>query len=112
MTFASLSEATRQSRRIFNSTQNSLNLIQNSLVSKEIHNQGFKNESFENIRFINFIIGETTFCWAFAISSMIRQSLGVFLTHLRQQAVIDSVRRPLNAAHIHLISQEFHKKLR
>ena len=40
MTFASLSAATHESLRKFEATQNSLNLIQNSMVSKEIHDQG------------------------------------------------------------------------
>ena len=95
MTFASLSDATNESLRIFDKTQNSLDLIQNSMVTKEIHNQD-----------------ETSFCWAFSISTMLRQSLRNFLSSLRNQASADPVSRPFNAAHIHLMSNEFHKKLR
>ena len=40
MTFAHLSQATAESRRIFHRTQNTFNRIQNSLMTIEIHDQG------------------------------------------------------------------------
>ena len=49
----------------FTSLQKMQATLLNSKVSKNIRNQG-----------------ETLFCWAFAISTMLRQSLNVFIEHL------------------------------
>ena len=62
--------------------------ILNSKVSKNIRNQG-----------------ETLFCWAFAISTMLRQSLNLFIenfAHFKHK----------NAALEKLNSNEFHRQLR
>ena len=40
MTFANLSQATAESRRVFHRSQNSFNRIQNSFMTIEIHDQG------------------------------------------------------------------------
>ena len=40
MTFAHLSQATAESQRIFHQTQNPISRIQNTLVTKEVHEQG------------------------------------------------------------------------
>ena len=40
MTFALLSAATASSQRVFHESQNTFNRIQNSFITKEIHDQG------------------------------------------------------------------------
>ena len=60
----------------------------NSKVSKNIRNQG-----------------ETLFCWAFAISTMLRQSLNVFLEKLTNLQNLDTTLKTLN-------SDDFHRQLR
>ena len=41
MTFARLSQATAASQRYFHQTQNSANRFRNSLMTNEIHDQGY-----------------------------------------------------------------------
>ena len=60
----------------------------NSKVSKNIRNQG-----------------ETLFCWAFAISTMLRQSLNLFLENFVNFQNMDVVLKKLN-------SDDFHRQLR
>ena len=60
----------------------------NSKVSKNIRNQG-----------------ETLFCWAFAISTMLRQSLNLFLENFVNFQNMDVVLNKLN-------SDDFHRQLR
>ena len=61
----------------------------NSKVSKNIRNQG-----------------ETLFCWAFALSTMLRQSLNLFISQLDGNAFkIDDALKTLN-------SDDFHRQLR
>ena len=61
----------------------------NSMVSKNIHDQG-----------------ESLFCWAFAISSMLRQSLKLIISGL------DSDSYKINEALSKLNGNGFHKQLR
>ena len=63
--------------------------ILNSKVSKNIRNQG-----------------ETLFCWAFAISTMLRQSLNLFISELDEQLLnkTDALKK--------LNSNDFHRQLR
>ena len=60
----------------------------NSKVSKNIRNQG-----------------ETLFCWAFAISTMLRQSLNLFLKNFINIQPVDAPLKKLN-------SDDFHRQLR
>ena len=61
----------------------------NSKVSKNIRNQG-----------------ETLFCWAFALSTMLRQSLNLFISQLdRNSFKNDDALKTLN-------SDDFHRQLR
>ena len=61
----------------------------NSKVSRKIRNQG-----------------ETLFCWAFAISTMLRQSLNLFISQLDSNSPkIESSLKKLN-------SDDFHRQLR
>ena len=60
----------------------------NSKVSKNIRNQG-----------------ETLFCWAFAISTMLRQSLNLFLENFVNFQNMDVALKKLN-------SDDFHRQLR
>ena len=53
----------------FTNIQKLHSTILNSKVSKKIHNQG-----------------ETLFCWAFAISTMLRQSLNLFISNLNKSS--------------------------
>ena len=62
--------------------------ILNSKVSKNIRNQG-----------------ETLFCWAFAISTMLRQSLNLFLKNFVNVKNMDLALNKLN-------SNDFHRQLR
>lgn len=66
----------------------------NSKVSKNIHDQG-----------------ETLFCWAFAISSMLRQSLNLFIDGLNSEKIIVSP-KALVQAKSRLNKRRFHKQLR
>ena len=59
----------------------------NSKVSKKIRNQG-----------------ETLFCWAFAISTMLRQSLNLFISELHSQNKDKALEK--------LKSDNFHRQLR
>ena len=59
----------------------------NSKVSKKIRNQG-----------------ETLFCWAFAISTMLRQSLNLFISELDNQNKDNALEK--------LKSDNFHRQLR
>ena len=70
------------------------NTFLNSKVSKQIHDQG-----------------TSLFCWAFAISSMLRQSLKIFLQQLsacdqfiEKEKIVDALKN--------LERNEFHTKLR
>ena len=88
MTFNELSAATTSGHQVHHHT------ILNSKISKEIHDQG-----------------ETSFCWAFAISSMLRQSLK---RYLKSRISIRNLRNILNIrnAITKLKQNEFHKRLR
>ena len=59
----------------------------NSKVSKNIRNQG-----------------ETLFCWAFATSTMLRQSLNLLLTNFEHEKLDEALAK--------LNSDEFHRQLR
>ena len=69
--------------------QKLLSTIMNSKVSKNIRNQG-----------------ETLFCWAFAISTMLRQSLNLFISKLDEKLLnkTDALEK--------LNSNDFHRQLR
>ena len=73
----------------FTNIQKLHSTILNSKVSKKIHNQG-----------------ETLFCWAFAISTMFRQSLNLFITNLNETSYNK------NDALKKLNSVNFHRQLR
>ena len=64
--------------------------LKNSKISKNIRNQG-----------------ETLFCWAFAISSMLRQSLNLFIGNN-----IQNNHRNKDEALKKLNSDDFHRQLR
>ena len=72
----------------FTNIQKMHSSILNSKVSKNIRNQG-----------------ETLFCWAFAISTMLRQSLKLFLSDLINMKNKEEALTKLN-------SDEFHRQLR
>ena len=54
---------------------------------------------------IIFISGETSFCWAFSISTMLRQSLTIFLKSLPMSSNVQNALQKLE-------ENEFHKRLR
>ena len=83
MTFNELSAATTLGHQVHHNT------LLNSKISKQIHDQG-----------------ETSFCWAFAISSMLRQSLKRYF-NARDQSNPD-IRNAISK----LNKNEFHKRLR
>ena len=83
MTFNELSAATTLGHQVHHNT------LLNSKISKEIHDQG-----------------ETSFCWAFAISSMLRQSLKRYFNTL------DLTNPDILNALSKLDKNEFHKRLR
>ena len=66
----------------------------NSKVSKFIHDQG-----------------KSMFCWAFAISTMLRQSLKIFLSELKRDQHLVDLSKQDKALTI-LNRNEFHKQLR
>ena len=72
----------------FTNVQRMHSTLLNSKVSKNIRNQG-----------------ETLFCWAFATSTMLRQSLNLFLKGLINFENMDQALRKLN-------SDDFHRQLR
>ena len=73
----------------FTNIQKLQSTILNSKVSKNIRNQG-----------------ETLFCWAFAISTMLRQSLNLFISNLDDNLFNN------NDALKKLNSVDFHRQLR
>ena len=73
----------------FTNIQNMHHSLINSKVSKNIHDQG-----------------ESLFCWAFAISSMLRQSLKLFII----SSDLGLIRK--NTALEKLIGDDFHRQLR
>ena len=83
MTFNELSAATTLGHQVHHHT------LLNSKISKEIHDQR-----------------ETAFCWAFAISSMLRQSLKRYFNTL------DLSNPDILSALSELDKNEFHKRLR
>ena len=83
MTFNELSAATTRVDQVHHQT------LLNSKISKEIHDQG-----------------ETAFCWAFAISSMLRQSLKRYFNTL------DLTNPNILSALSKLDKNKFHKRLR
>ena len=72
----------------FTNVQKMYATLLNSKVSKNIRNQG-----------------ETLFCWAFAISTMLRQSLNLFLENFVNVKYMDLALNKLN-------SNDFHRQLR
>ena len=72
----------------FTNVQKMHTTLLNSKVSKNIRNQG-----------------ETLFCWAFAISTMLRQSLNLFLENFVNFQNMDVALKKLN-------SDDFHRQLR
>ena len=72
----------------FTNVQKMYATLLNSKVSKNIRNQG-----------------ETLFCWAFAISTMLRQSLNLFLENFVNFQNMDVALEKLN-------SEDFHRQLR
>ena len=72
----------------FTNVQKMHSTLLNSKVSKNIRNQG-----------------ETLFCWAFAISTMLRQSLNLFIENF-------AYFKHKNAALEKLNSNDFHRQLR
>ena len=71
----------------FTNIQKMHSTLLNSKVSKNIRNQG-----------------ETLFCWAFAISTMLRQSLNFFLRDVEQEKLDEALKK--------LNSEDFHRQLR
>ena len=73
----------------FTNIQRMHSTLMNSKISKQIRNQG-----------------ETLFCWAFAISTMLRQSLNSFISKLDVNSfkIGDALKR--------LNSDDFHRQLR
>ena len=76
----------------FTNVQKMRETLLNSKVSKNIRNQG-----------------ETFFCWAFAISTMLRQSLNLFISKLDEK-FDDKYQRYLSLEKLNNI--DFHRQLR
>ena len=77
----------------FTNIQKMHETLLNSKVSKNIRNQG-----------------ETLFCWAFAISTMLHQSLNLFISQLDETLFnIDEALKKLNG---HSGDVDFHRQLR
>ena len=110
MTFARMSEATATLQRVFHRSQNTFNRIQNSFMSMEIHDQGWFHV-LTDFHYL-FIIAETSFCWAFSISSVIRHSLNTYLDRLIHERPLRFDKKTLQKAITYLNELEFHKKLR
>ena len=111
MTFANLSQATAASKRVYHRTQNTFNRIQNTYMSIEIHHQGWlKVKSYDLDS--NPFLAQTSFCWAFSISTMLRHSLNYFLGELAKEQPSRFDRDVLIKALQYLNSDDFHKRLR
>ena len=110
-TFALLSQATAESQRLYHRTQNTVNRIQNSLITTEIHDQGRIKIYLNVFLYVNFKkhLAETSFCWAFSISTMLRHSLNYFV---RQLARKKSIKYDICDALQFLNGNNFHKRLR
>ena len=102
MTFATMTNS------IQGSTKNWRSSIMNTFVSKEIHDQGknLKNK----ISVVNELIysGETSFCWAYSIATMLRQSLRMLVANIKTKYPDYDFNETLN----YLNQSKFHKRLR
>ena len=109
MTFACLSQATATSARVFHHTQN-------TFVTNEIHNQGnivFVTQILhKNLQNILLIIADSSFCWAFALSTMIRHSVHFFLGQLAKEQPLRFESEKIYQATKFLNDPGFHKRLR
>ena len=113
MTFAHLSEATASSNRVFHRSRNTFNRIQNSFITNEIHDQGSFSKRYEfAIICLILFVADSSFCWAFAISTMIRHSLNYFLAQLAKKQPTRFDNDVLVKAIQYLNSLDFHKRLR
>ena len=125
MTFACLSQATATSNRVFHHSQNTINRIQNTFITDEIHDQGKKfisdvkfqgklliilNEN--RVIHTNHISADSSFCWAFALSTMIRHSVHYFLGQLAMERPMRFHTDKICEATTFLNGLEFHKRLR
>ena len=95
MTFDVLSSATTVGHQ-----KAHLSLL-NSNISKLIHDQG---KVFSLITRIYYISGDSSFCWAFSISTMLRQSLKNFLQTLPSSFITHAALQKIE-------ENEFHKRL-
>ena len=133
MTFACLSQATATSKRVFYQTQNTFNRIQNTFITDEIHDQG-KNLHFPSVISRNtcspavfgwffmktvfltqtkqYTSADSSFCWAFALSTMIRHSVHFFLGQLTKERPMRFDSDKIYEATKFLNDLEFHKRLR
>ena len=113
MTFAHLSAATASSQRVFHESQNTFNRIQNSFITNEIHDQGkFSQITILVWTFLKLYSADSSFCWAFSLSTMIRHSLNYFLAQLAKEQPARFEQDVLVEAIQFLNSLDFHKRLR
>ena len=59
---------------------------------------------------LNTFSAESSFCWAFSITSMLRHSLNMFLRERKKKCSTDE--KKINRAKEYLNEPEFHKQLR
>ena len=115
MTFACLSQATATSARVFHQTQNTFNQM-NTFITNEIHDQGnivyITQILHEHLNNLSLITADSSFCWAFAISTMIRHSVHYFLGQLAKEQPMRFDRNKIYEATKFLNNLEFHKRLR
>ena len=120
MVCAEVSKRSDNSKPVHNQT------IQNSMLTKEIHDQG-KNKTavyiivhiiwtmniINLVKVINmYISADSAFCWAFSLSSMLRHSLNTFLRELKSRCASNRDQEKIEEADKYLNRADFHKQLR
>ena len=94
---------------------------QNTMLTKEIHDQGkiillisiYLLLNYLNILYdpsLKTFSADSSYCWAFSISSMLRHSLNLFLREREKKCPQDEEK--ISQAEKYLNGPEFHKRLR
>ena len=92
------------SKQVFHQTLNA----QNSILTKEIHDQG--KIIYLTTIVLKCLLDDSSYCWAFSISSMLRHSLKTFLRHRKKKCLRDEEK--IIQAEEYLKGTKFHKQLR
>ena len=96
---------------------------QNSMLTKEIHDQGkiillisiYLLLNYLNILYdpsLKTFSADSSYCWAFSISSMLRHSLNIFLRERKKKISFPQDDEKISQAEKYLNAKKFHQRLR